>query len=245
MEKESHFNTIFIADETKFHINNNEHETAVYYIAIEVPKGKANIVQFQYDEIIKKHKLSSKGFHASKILKEKSPNKSLIIDLSHLIVSNNIRCFWFKYSFIENFEKIKKAYSKFSTNDIDFTNFEHQGLYSFVATLQNFLSEDKSFVPKGILFCDRNFYGVSKTEERFFSENHPITSMTHTSKSKIKLIGLPDFICYIIRKTQILELESPPQEPSELLFYSTVAISQIIKKGLFIKLFIRDGIYEK
>lgn len=236
MQELTDINTFFFVDETKFSLNNNDIEDSIYYLAVSVKKREVQKINQQYDSIILKFDLKN-GFHASRVFKEKNPNKDLMQAFCDLIISNSLKCYCFRYSKSKLYEGSKKAFLKLNNELFDFKNQEFQALFYFVQNMISHLNENEEFEPKGLLFFDRNVYGQSDSEAFEFNETDVVKRMVFLSKSKIKLIGLPDYFGYIFRIAKISqnkgELGNMLNKKSELVINCYDCLLKIVESKLF------------
>jgi hypothetical protein len=177
-------------------------------------------------------------FHATRHFKEKSPNPILMNALYQLIISNRINCYCFKYSKALLYELTKKHFSRFNNDIINFNNHEFQALYYFLVTFDIYLKENPRLVkPNGLLFFDRNVYGRKDIEAFNFNFQSALDRMTFVNKTQIDLLGLPDFLGYIFRKTKLshnkVQMGNNELETSRLVVNSNVALLGINSAGLF------------
>lgn len=242
-------NTFFFADETKFSLNNKEPENSIYYFLIKVYIDDVSKVNQIYDEIIMNFQLS-KGFHATKVFKEKKPNRELMDCLCSAIIENKLDCYCFKYSRDNLFQAASKIFNYLNEKPIfNFDNQEFQALFFLIQVLDfYFQKEANTILPKGLIFFDRNVYGQYDIEAFNFENSDYFERMVFTSKKKIKLLGLPDYFGYIFRKSKIsqnkVQFGDISLEKSALTINSYNSLLRINKVELFHFVDLNDWLYK-
>ena len=228
--------TIFYCDETKFSLNNNDPEDSIYYFAVSYEKSKTSELNFAYNKILENYGIDV--FHATDCFKAKSPNENLMTALCNFITSNRINCFCFRYSKSLLYEFSKKHFNRFNNSVINFNNQEFQALYYFLVTFDIYLKENPNLIkPNGLLFFDRNVYGRKDIEAFNFNFESPLVRMVFVNKSKIDLLGLPDFFGYIFRKTKLshnrVQMGDNTLETSPLVINSNLVLLALNQAKLF------------
>lgn len=236
MSELRYINTFFFVDETKFSVNDSDFEDSIYYIAIAVRKQEIYKINLLLESLIDKYRLE-KGFHATKVFKEKKPNQDLMFDFCNLIISNKLRCYCFKYSKSKFYEASKAVFQKYNNEILNFNNPEFQALFYFVQNLIETLYHVNYFESKGLLFCDRNIYGKNDMECFDFESDSTIKRMIFLSRKKIKLLALPDYFGFIFRKSKNsfnkVEFGDTSIEKSVLIINCFGCLIEINKAGLF------------
>lgn len=146
----------------------------------------------------------SKGFHATKVYKDKAPNSKLMEDLTKLILDYNLKCFVFKYDKERLYESTKKHLVNINFEESHrFKNQEFQALFYFIQVLDLYFDEKFNEINTQLrIYFDRGIYGVKDIEE-FDVNSDKIETITFCSKKNIDLLGLPDHFGYIFRKNRI------------------------------------------
>lgn len=242
----SNIETLFFCDESKFYLNNGDFEDALFYFAIPVHKNEVKTVNDEFDAILKKHRIQSSVFHATRIFRGKKHRPDLIKDITDLIISHGLLCFCFKYPKNAVFEQTKLLDYLNDGDMFDFNDPEFQALFYFLILLNTHLVEDQRLNLPGPyqMFFDRNVYGKEDTEAfNFPHPNFAIKGMTFCEKSNISLLALPDFFGYVFRQVKNfqnkMDANQNPQ-PDELILACQESLFAINKAGLFFLIHLQD-----
>lgn len=196
--------TILFCDESKFDLNDHDHEDAIYYFAVAVEKVKVPIIHKEFNNLLLKHRVQTKRYHSTDIFKKIRPRVALMDDLSEIIIRNRLLCFCYKYDKSLLFEPTKQL-QKLGDNIINFESPEHQALFYFLMELNTYLKDKNPLLLKKeiSMYFDRGVYGVDDIQAfNFPNELFILNQMTHVEKSLISLLFLPDFFGYIFRKSK-------------------------------------------
>lgn len=238
MEPLKDIKTILFCDETKFYINNGDVEDAIYYFGIAISKSDTQNISQKLKDLLLTNRIQASTFHSTRIFRKGKTRRSLMVDLTNLIISNNLSCFCVKYEKSWMLEPMKNL--SFLNNDvINFNNPEFQALFYYVTMLNLYLQNASVKLAKDVLlFFDRNVYGRHEIEEfNFPDESFFFKKMTFVDKSKINLLALPDFIGYIFRKSKMsqnkVDLGDKSLETSEQTINSYDCMIKLNQSGLF------------
>jgi len=214
-----HFNdveTILFCDETKFSVNDGNHDNAIIYLAIAIHKSQAKILSEALRSILQIHQVKAPVFHATKIFNNRSPRLELMTDLTDCIIEYKLHCFCFKYDKDLLFEMTKRL--EYLNSDIHhFNRAEYQALFYFITFFNTFLIYDKPQLlkPQMVMFFDKNVYGKHETEDFDLPKDiYVIKRLCFTDKSNLPLLALPDFFGYVFRKAKLSQNKAAANDPS-------------------------------
>jgi hypothetical protein len=232
--------TLMFCDETKFSVNDGDHEDAIYYFCVAVNKSMAQKISKEFKEALSKNKIQAPTFHSTTIFKEIRPREQLMNDICNLIVKNRLHCFCFKYSKASLFESTKALSYLDDNNLFNFKSQEFQALFYLLIILNTHLRDHQPEMLSRdiVMYFDRNVYGKTETEAfNFPTEHFVVKRMTFSEKSLISLLSLPDFLGYIFRKSKKsqnkVQFGNNELEKSNLVINSYLSILEIEKNGLF------------
>lgn len=232
--------TFLLCDESKFYIQNGDIEDAIFYFSVSLPKNLVAVVNNKFRNSLDSSRVKKKVFHATEIFKPKRPRENLIEALTQIIIQYRLHCFCFKYPKNTLYDASKNL--NYLNNDIiDFNRDEFQALFYFVTTLNTYLRDEKPELldQKIQMYFDRNVYGLKDDIEgfKFLREDFLFKQMTFVEKSRIGLLGLPDFFGYMFRKAKIsknrFEMGDKSLESSKLTIHAYYSLLQIHSAGLF------------
>lgn len=235
------FKTILLCDETKFSLNAKDSEDAIFYFAVAIKPEQVAIVHREIQTIFAQKRIQAKVFHSTTIFSERKIRVEVMNALTDLVVREQLHFFPFKYDKALLYE-VSKKYLSYLNKDgiIDFSNVEFQAFFYFINMLNTELRDTYfNILPKDfVAYFDRNVYGSKDTEAfNFDDEYFVIKRMTHSEKSLISLLCLPDFLGYVFRKAKIgfnkFQADNNYKESSVLTKNSLRVLEKVTGAGLF------------
>jgi hypothetical protein len=228
---------ILFIDETKFSINNNDLEDAIFYFGIAVNKIEIGTIHRELQQILILHNYQGATFHSTSAFSEKRIRQRLMNDLVTLFTKYRLNCYCYKYLKSDLYEDTK-ILKTLDSDILNFGNQEFQALFYFIVNLNSYLIDPNNTQSKSkyVMYCDRNVYSQNETEAFTFpADGFVITRMTFSDKSLISLLALPDILGYLFRKAKISQDKALNNnvESSRLTINCFTSLLKLEEAGLF------------